>query len=249
MSESEAGSCDLPLLVAGLPAPVRACLRSAGVPFVPLEGGGQPRGRRQRRAQPRFVLYDSRDASSRREVDGLRPACVVPIDLAPCLARAVDRLGSTAPNVDGTSGDERQLSCSRLLSLLKQAIESADGLWARVPEVPFPWHYDPALWTPSPPELLAWRRVRSRICLEIARTPKAYQIAASGDFGGFRPAIELWRGRHVASFELQPGGTTLAAGGLVYQQRSDRAAEASPSVRPDDSQITLNAARIKPQSA
>lgn len=249
MSASEAGFCDLPLLVVGLPAPVRECLRAAGVPFLPVEGGGRLRGRRGRHAQPRFVLYDSRDAGSRRDVEGLRSPHLVPIDVVACLVRAVEPRRAKEEGAVPSPADERRFSCSRMTTLLKQTVETAHGLWARVPAVPFPSHYDPLLWHPKPAELLAWGKVRARIRLEISRTSAAYRIVAAGDFGGFRPALELWRGGHVASFELLPGETTLPIAGLVYQQRSERASEPVPASRPDDSQITLNAGRVKPQSA
>jgi hypothetical protein len=195
------------------------------------------------------VLYDSRDAGSRRDVERLRSSELVPIDVAACLARAVEPHLVKDDPAGGAPVQERRLSCARLATLLKRSVESAHGLWARVPEVPFPWHYDPPLWRPAPAELLAWRRVRAKLRLEIARTSSAWHIVAAGDFGGFRPALELWRGGHVASFELLPGETALPVTGLVYQQYCERASEPVPAGRSDDSQMTPNAGRIKPQSA
>jgi hypothetical protein len=248
MTTNQAGFCDLPLLVVGVPAAVRECLRAAAVPFVLLDGGDRVRGRKGHVRQPRFVLYDSRDAGARRDVDGLRHRQLVSVDLAPSLARAVETSSRERTPSDSTF-DTGRPPCPRLLQLLKGAIEEADGLWARVHEMPFPWNYDPPSWRPVPAELLAWRKIRSRIPLELTRTSEAFRIVAAGDFGGFRPAIEIWRGRHVASFELQPGETSLPIGGFVYQQRADRPADPLPAGRSDDSHITVNSGWIKPQSA
>jgi hypothetical protein len=244
MTTDEAGLCELPLLVTGLPAAARDCLRAGGVPFVTAEAG--ERSRRSRGASPRFVLYDSRDAGSRRDAEALKRQGLQSIDVAPHLARAVDR---PSPAGDDSDDGARRLSCVRLLPFVKQAIENADGLWARVPEVPFPWHYDAASWHPAPAELLAWRKTRARIRVQIVRTPETWKITAAGDFSGFRPALELWRGRHFASFELHRGETTLPLSGLVYQQSVDRLADPVPAARTDDSHITINSGWVKPQSA
>lgn len=245
MTIDEAGLCELPLLVVGLPAAVRDCLRAGGVPFVPAEGGNS-KSRRSTDLSSRFVLFDSRDAGSRRDAAGLKRRGLLPLDVAAAVARAVEQ-GAVARDAR-SDGSVRSISCGRLLHSLKHLIETADGLWARVPEVPFPWHYDPRSWHPAPAELLAWRKSRGRIRVQIARTPQTWEITATGDFGGFRPAIELWRGRHVASFELQPGEMTLPLSGLVYQQSAERT-EPLPASRADDSHITVNTGWVKPQSA
>ena len=245
MTIHEAGLCELPLLVVGLPAAVRDCLRAGGVPFMPAEEGGS-RSRREPGPSPRFVLFDSRDAGSRRDAAGLKGRGLLPLDVAAAVARAVEH-GNVGRNVR-SDDSTREISCARLLQSLKHLIETADGLWARVPEVPFPWHYDPRSWRATPAELLAWRKSRGRIRVQIARTPQTWEITATGDFGGFRPAIELWRGRHVASFELQHGEMTLPLSGLVYQQSAERT-EPLPAARADDSHITVNTGWVKPQSA
>jgi hypothetical protein len=83
-------------------------------------------------------------------------------------------------------------------------------------------HRYPLLWRTTCAEFGHWWRVRSQITFRLRQESDAYRIECRGDFGGFRPMLELWQGTHVASLPMPAGEKTVERGGLVFQHRPDR---------------------------
>lgn len=60
----------------------------------------------------------------------------------------------------------------------------------------------PLLWHTTPQEFAEWWRYRKSLVLTVQRTRGRYRVECPTELRGFQPALELWRGEHVASFPL-----------------------------------------------
>jgi hypothetical protein len=119
---------DLPLMLAGVPAPVANLLRDAGVPVEPL-----PRLTLAAAGTGRFVLYDSQNGRSAGLARRALREGLSPIDLHP-LAGGEDREG-----IDSIRGASSIENSRRFLERLKEELEQRDGVWARIADFPFPY--------------------------------------------------------------------------------------------------------------
>jgi hypothetical protein len=80
----------------------------------------------------------------------------------------------------------------------------------------------PLMWRTDSDELLRWRRVRAQLKLAAWKKGTTYHIECTGDAGGFRPTIELWLGKHVASLPLVGETMTIREEGIVFVQEHRR---------------------------
>jgi len=74
----------------------------------------------------------------------------------------------------------------------------------------------PLLWQTSVDEFARWWRIRGQIELRVWKAGGVYRIQSESGFGGFRPAVELWRGNHAASLPLTAGEMTVEESGLAF---------------------------------
>jgi len=65
-------------------------------------------------------------------------------------------------------------------------------------------------------EFQIWWQVRGRICFEAWKQHGTYTVHTDRGFGGFQPALELWRGSHVATLPLSEGRITFEDQGLAF---------------------------------
>ncbi len=72
------------------------------------------------------------------------------------------------------------------------------------------------MWRTSFREFAQWWHVRSQLALQVWRTANGYEIHADGDLASFPPAIEVWRGGHVATLPLRQPILKLQDEGLVF---------------------------------
>jgi hypothetical protein len=120
---------DLPLMLTGVPAAVQSWLRLAGVPFAPFRLGSPGGGR--------VVLYDSRIVASRCDAEAARTMGLKTIDILPFLNGGSRPRFALPGLLRGRPADDS--ARSRFFLQLKNAIERAGGVWARLADYPFPW--------------------------------------------------------------------------------------------------------------
>ena len=224
---------ELPLLLAGITEPVEETLRLAGIPIARLSaetsgGIGRPA------AAGRFVLFDSRVSSPRLDTKAAKLCGLTTIDVSTLGSRAGDPFtGKGRTTRRGESGNGRAEEVAFLIRL-KREIESAGGVWLRVADFPFPYQHvlcDPGghergasdlFWQTNRDELARWQQVRRNLAVRVRRQGARYGIDYDGELEDFRPALELWRGSHVATLPLYPGGMSVCESGLVFQRDGRR---------------------------
>lgn len=126
---------DFPLLLAGVSEAVRQSLCLAGVPVTVFD---------ESLCEPacgdddshRFVLCDSRSASSMSVVQSIRQSSLRTIDLASLRAAQHGRqtVAQSADSLQSEESTDRQL-----ISPLKAEIEKHSGAWVRLGDYPFPF--------------------------------------------------------------------------------------------------------------
>lgn len=116
-----------PLMHTGLPRFVTETLREVGVPTAPL-----PRVPLIANGCGRFVLFDSRNASSVARVQKAVPLGSQPIDLAAILT-CLDETEHASP-----LGPQNVLA--KCVEHIKHELEARGGVWLRTADFPFPYH-------------------------------------------------------------------------------------------------------------
>lgn len=74
----------------------------------------------------------------------------------------------------------------------------------------------PLLWQTTSEEFDLWMQARANIAVSVQAKDGDIRIGCQGQWSGFRPAVELWRGDHVASLPLSAGVTDIQADGLAF---------------------------------
>jgi hypothetical protein len=119
---------ELPLLTAGLPQPVEAWLRLAGVPVVPLRSANIHA--RTADASAQLLLFDSSDANACSDARQASDSGVRTLDTA-----AIWESGALS---SGANRTQRQVR-ARVLERLKREIERTGGTWIRLADYPSPF--------------------------------------------------------------------------------------------------------------
>lgn len=78
------------------------------------------------------------------------------------------------------------------------------------------------MWHTSFGEFSRWWAVRRQLRLQVWRHETEYEIHATGEFGRFPWAVEIWRGNHVATLPLRHTELVVPTEGLVYLQSLKR---------------------------
>lgn len=76
-----------------------------------------------------------------------------------------------------------------------------------------------SLWQTSLTEIYRWWEVRSRVHLTVYATPEGYELLVHQKPPGFRVAVELCRGTHVAIVPLEGPRMKLAPHALAFEKR------------------------------
>ncbi|MBI3861496.1 MAG: hypothetical protein HY290_06340 [Planctomycetia bacterium] len=79
------------------------------------------------------------------------------------------------------------------------------------------------MWQTSLGEFSRWWALRRQLRLRVWRTDTGHEIHATGDFGRFAWAVEIWRGQHRATLPLRTAEFVVPDDGLVYSQSLKRA--------------------------
>jgi hypothetical protein len=125
---------DLPLMLAGVPRPVKELLREAGIPAAPLPdvpllaaGAG------------RFVLFDSKNSRSAAQARRAASGGLEPIDLR-ALVPASGNFQDLSPDHESGWGMAAECAVAKtFLEHLKLAVEALEGAWVRLSDYPFPY--------------------------------------------------------------------------------------------------------------
>jgi hypothetical protein len=80
----------------------------------------------------------------------------------------------------------------------------------------------PLLWRTTAEEFIRWWAVRRQLSINVRNQKSTYEIEVGGDFDGFRPTVELWRGNHVASWPLARGTSVIEDQGIAFVSAHDR---------------------------
>ncbi len=83
-------------------------------------------------------------------------------------------------------------------------------------------HAFPLLWKTSCDRFARWLRIRRGISFQLWKQRSHYEVRPSGDYEGFRPTLELWRGNHVAVLPLATGPAMIREKGIVFEQAQER---------------------------
>jgi len=130
----------LPLMLAGVPRPAAALLRSLGLPVAPL-----PRVALTASGTGRFVLFDSLHSASADAARRARAQGLEPIDVRSLLAADPDRLSAWLARAEGpepAAGLHSPRAAAAVLAFvneLKRELEARGGVWVRVADYPYPW--------------------------------------------------------------------------------------------------------------
>lgn len=200
---------DLPLMLAGVARPVTELLRETGLPTAPLR-----RMALSASGTGRFVLFDSRSTRSTLRARVARGQGLEPIDLAkykPAFDMPKPSLWRSAPQRELL---EQPAVARAFVEHLKLELEARGGLWVRMADFPFPFHTVP--WQRLREDFSRWRQLRRKIELQAWRTDGGYEIHAAGDLQSFRPGIEIWRGKHLATLPLRGSVLNVRDDGLPF---------------------------------
>ena len=235
---------ELPLLLAGVSPAIEARLRLAGVPVKRFRMS-EFIAKDTQSSAGRYVIYDSKNSAARAEAKTAKFYGLTTIDIADLLMTTENtnqnRNSPVTPNWVG----------SKFFTRLKKRIEKLGGLWIRVADYPFPFQSavcrgeipdDGRLgrwaeglarlpeisrsteftWETSYEEFVQWWEVREKISVRVRKQENCYLIQADLELPNFRPALEIWRGKHVASIPMERGDVTVREDGLVLGQRDER---------------------------
>jgi hypothetical protein len=78
------------------------------------------------------------------------------------------------------------------------------------------------LWQTSFGDFSQWWGQRGQLRLQVWRRTTGYEIHATGEFGRYPWAIEIWRGNHLATLPMRRPELVVPDEGLVYLQSSRR---------------------------
>lgn len=219
----------LPLLLAGVSQPLEASLRRAGIAVV-TQPAASARPAAATGHEYRFVLFDSRSEAGRRAARKLSTR-QTGMDAGRLLGPG-SRTGC-----DGrlTAADQRAF-----WRQLKSALEQAGGVWVRIAELPYPYRsvrcgrrvagadHGGLTWSASPEEFLAWCSARSRLSLTVADGGEFLHVECAGAPEGAPPAMELWRGRHVAVLPVSSARMSIRESGPVFLRAEDESRAGLP---------------------
>lgn len=130
---------DLPLMLAGVPRPVKELLREAGIPAEPL-----PDVPLLAAGTGRFVLYDPQNSRSAARARRAVACGLKPIDLRALGGTSCDLKELSLEQETGWGMAAEGATATRRLELgflerLKLAVESLGGAWVRLADYPFPY--------------------------------------------------------------------------------------------------------------
>lgn len=80
----------------------------------------------------------------------------------------------------------------------------------------------PLLWKTSPDTFRDWRDFRKRIRFQMQSVEHKLHIHCDVRGDAFQPALEFWRGRHLAAVPLKPGDQMLDERSLIFQSAARR---------------------------
>lgn len=80
----------------------------------------------------------------------------------------------------------------------------------------------PLLWQTSLAEFARWWQIRNRIVLSVSTRDSVHEIRATGEFGEFRPILELWRGNRMATLPITSETTVIDERGIPFVLESSR---------------------------
>lgn len=192
---------------------------------------------------------DSRETGREMQRHGLTTVDVAPATSA---AVSGPSPGPFLPGRDERDGLLRPAgSHPPFLQEFKDCVEERHFLWARVADCPYPFQElsyptgentgcqpavfglsgnpgqnrplaDALLWEPAEEKLAAWLRFRRRIGFRLFSEAGLLQLESRIPGTEFRPAVEIWQGRHFASVPLKAGALRLEKQSLVFQVSGDR---------------------------
>ena len=268
---------ELPLLLAGVPPTIEQRLRLAGVPVKRFRVSAFIAEDTQS-AAGRFVIYDSKNSAAQSEAKTAKFYGLTTIDIADLLMKVDDTdQKDVSPALPHSVG-------SKFLTRLKKRIEKLGGLWIRLSDYPFPfqsvlcegeipvqgttsrwaemWANLPVTsrstaltWQPCYDEFARWWDIREKISIRVRKQDACYHIGSDSELLKFRPALEIWRGTHVASIPMESTDVTVREDGLVFRQQDEKYSaglaalwfESIPQKQPDKNgqQLKLNQRRVK----
>ncbi len=76
------------------------------------------------------------------------------------------------------------------------------------------------MWKTSLAEIHRWWKVRSNVQLTVARRGDDYDVTAVHKPAGYRVAVELWRGAHVAVLPLDRAKVRVSPAALAFEKRT-----------------------------
>ncbi len=80
----------------------------------------------------------------------------------------------------------------------------------------------PLLWKTTPATFRGWRENRKRVQFRIQSDDTLLRVRCDLHNDTYQPALELWRGRHLAVVPLQPGDQTVDERALIFQSAARR---------------------------
>lgn len=80
----------------------------------------------------------------------------------------------------------------------------------------------PLAWRTTPKQFADWRAAYAQLPLRLRTIDSRCEIESQFDPRGLQPALEIWRGSHVASIPLTQPHLSIELGGLVFQQNAGR---------------------------
>ena len=234
---------ELPLLLAGVPPLIEESLQLAGIPVKQFRAAAFIAKNSQSSAG-RYVIYDSKNAAAQAEATTAKFYGLATIDIADLLMNC-----DNTDQKDVSPARPHSVG-SKFLTRLKKRIEKLGGLWIRVADFPFPYQSvlcrgeipihgtisrwakvlarlpvssrSTALtWQPSYDEFVRWWKVREKIAIRVRKQEACYYIQPDSQWLDFRPALEIWRGTHVASIPMERGDVTVREDGLVFRQQDE----------------------------
>lgn len=84
------------------------------------------------------------------------------------------------------------------------------------------YQHFPLLWTPTVDEFQHWWDLRRNLNVTLRCDEGAYAIDVDGVCGSYCPALELWRGRHVAALPVPPGKHKFHENGVPFVEARHR---------------------------
>lgn len=127
--------------------------------------------------------------------------------------------------------------------------DASDSAECEHEDIPFNPERFPLLWRTTFEEFAIWWKKRASIAFSAHCRGSVVTIECDDDFEDYRPMLELWRGRHVASFPLRSGGMTVREEGLMFLQEHVRHPAGFAPVWAESASAVSSKSRYKPRSA